>query len=378
MKGILTAALVAAAAIATPAEAIPPPQHFYASADTMEFGQQTVTLRSAARTVTVWNALQQPQAITSITATAPFEVLGHNCGTLQYTESCEVRVAVTPTLPAGTRISGALNIESSAGPASVLGLGVSPSRSLARHFYNAILRREPEAGGAEYWANQLAALSWMGAGPNESHYVMAGYFFNSDEYRAAGKTDIAYVQDLYATFMNREAEPLGLGYWTGQLAAGLPREMVLVSFMFSPEWEAFSAPIVGTGSQRPEADVTMDFYRGLLGRVPDGGSFAYWVGALRQAQCVGPAAVRTTIDNMASSFLASDEYVNRGRDDASHTADLYYAFLRRGADLAGFAYWLDQLDGGRMSRDEVRRAFMASPEFANRVQKVIDAGCYAG
>lgn len=375
MRAILTAALVAATTIAAPAVAIPPPLRFNTLPYQVDFGAQTALMQSAPVSVQVWNGLATRQTITAVTATAPFQVLSHDCGALDYTQSCSVQLAVTPGVPAAGPITGQLSVETDSGPFRLIPLSVLPSRSMARHFYKSILQREPEAGAAEYWASQVQSFTSQGAGPNEAHYVMAGFFFNSAEYTSAGKSDAAFVQDLYTTFMNRTADAPGLVYWTGQLSAGLPREMLLVAFMFSPEWEAFSAPIVGSGTQRPESDMTMDLYRGLLGRVPDSVDFGYWRGALRQAQCVGPAAVRAAIDSIATSFLASAEYSNRARDNAHFVADLYYAFMRRGADLGGFDFWVDKLGRGTLTRDDVRRAFLATPEFEGRLQKVIDAGC---
>ena len=36
---------------------------------------------------------------------------------------------------------------------------------------------------------------------------------------------------------------------------------------------------------RKEIDTVMDFYRGLLGRLPDDGGFDFWLGQFRTAQC---------------------------------------------------------------------------------------------
>ena len=53
------------------------------------------------------------------------------------------------------------------------------------------------------------------------------------------------------------------------------------------------------------------------------------------------------------------------------------AFLRRGApgDLAGVTFWINQIASGAMSREAVRKAFVASPEFQSRVAAIIAQGC---
>jgi 2-methylaconitate cis-trans-isomerase PrpF len=55
--------------------------------------------------------------------------------------------------------------------------------------------------------------------------------------------------------------------------------------------------------------------------------------------------------------------------------DLYNAFLRRGGDSGGVQFWIDQLDSGAQTRDQVRSAFLGSPEFSNRVNNVVQQGC---
>src|SRR6185436_6652450 len=105
---------------------------------------------------------------------------------------------------------------------------------------------------------------------------MASSFFSTGEYSAFGRDNTGFVTDLYATFLNRAPDSGGLADWTGQLAAGMPREVVLASFMFSSEFSAFTRGIFGTTTVRKEIDAAGDFYRGLLGRLPDNAGFSYW------------------------------------------------------------------------------------------------------
>ena len=43
--------------------------------------------------------------------------------------------------------------------------------------------------------------------------------------------------------------------------------------------------------------------------------------------------------------------------------------------LDGVKYWISQLDTNARTRDNVRREFIASPEFSARVQRVVEQGC---
>ena len=61
-------------------------------------------------------------------------------------------------------------------------------------------------------------------------------FFLSDEYTSNGKTDNAYVQQLYRCVLLRDGSPTEIDYWTRQLQQGQTREKVLHLFLISPEF----------------------------------------------------------------------------------------------------------------------------------------------
>ena len=54
----------------------------------------------------------------------------------------------------------------------------------------------------------------------------------------------------------------------------LAQTLVLVSFMFSTEFQTFTQAIFGNVQARKEVDTVVDFYRGLLSRLPDDGGVA--------------------------------------------------------------------------------------------------------
>jgi hypothetical protein len=204
---------------------------------------------------------------------------------------------------------------------------------------------------------------------------MSGSFFASPEYAARKRDTAGFVSDLYVTFFDRAPDAFGLAFWTGQIAAGMPREVALASFMFSPEFASYMQGLFGNTSARAEVDVTMDFYRGLLARLPDTAGFNFWVQRFRTAQCQGAAAVVSQADAISSQFAGSAEYLARNRFVDQYVGDLYNAFLRRGGDLTGVQFWITQISSGALTRDQARKAFVASPEFGARVNAVIAQGC---
>ena len=243
-------------------------------------------------------------------------------------------------------------------------------------YYQSILGRSPDANGIIFWQGEIDRTQGLGIDIKESFRLMASLFFASDEYIRKNPSNNQYITDLYRTFLNRSPDAGGLNYWVGQLAAGLPRSVVMYSFMFMPEFSSYMQGLLGNTGSRGEVAVLVDFYRGFFNRLPDSSGFSYWLGRFRFAQCRGSSAVVAEVDNITRQFLASQEYANRLRNDhRDYVADLYFAFLRRGGDLSGFDYWVSQLNAGLRSRDQIRQDFIQTSEFQTRVQQIIKDGC---
>jgi hypothetical protein len=272
-------------------------------------------------------------------------------------------------------LPGTLTVQSSAGPLTVSLAGFG-ERSLVTHYYRSILRRAPDPAGFNYWQSEAARVAALGANVNEAWFALAMTFYTSSEYVAFNRGNAGYVTDLYNTFFNRPPDAGGLAYWQGQLDQGLPREVALAAYMFSTEFANFTQAIFGNTAVRAEIDVVMDFYRGLLARLPDTGGFNFWVQQFRTAQCQGGNAVYTQVESISSSFANGLEYLGRNRGNAQYVGDLYNAYLRRGGDLGGVQFWIDQLNTNAKTRDQVRRDFQSSAEFNARVNAIVAQGCF--
>ena len=254
-------------------------------------------------------------------------------------------------------------------------LGNASAGSLITRYYQTILGRLPDSGGFGFWQGEIARVQGLGIDVKEAFRVMAGLYFYSPEYLGRGTSDGQYVTDLYRTFFNRVPDGGGQAFWLGQLAAGMPRAVALFDFLFSAEFTTYMNGLLGNTSSRPEVSAVVDFYRGFLNRLPDSPGFNYWLGRFRAAQCQGAAAVNAEVESISGQFAGSAEYLGRNRSNRDFVADLYYAFLRRGGDLAGFNFWLGQIDSGTRSREQLRQAFLRSDEFQGLVQQIINRGC---
>jgi hypothetical protein len=317
-----------------------------------------------------------------VNADAPFGA-SSDCIVLAVGASCSITLTFTApaggaSAPSTTVYTGSVTVATDrAAPSVVASVHAVGEHSLVLHYYRSILRREPDAGGKSFWESEATRMVSLGANINETWFALASSFYGSGEYQAFHADDASYVTDLYRTFFNREPDAGGLAYWAGQVAGGMSREAVLNAFMFSPEFAVFTQAIFGNTAARAEINVVMDYYRGLLARLPDTTGFLYWRGQFRAAQCAPNAAasVRQQADTISKSFMSSPEYTARSRSNAQFVADMYNAFMRRGADQPGLLYWQAQLDAGKMTREQVRTNFLESPEFTQRVNAVIAQGC---
>ena len=249
--------------------------------------------------------------------------------------------------------------------------------TLVEQYYAAILRRPSEAGGKASWTSEADRLCRLGADPAQTFVVMANVFFNTPEYLAFNRDDNGFVTDLYNTFFNRLPDAGGLSYWLSELASGMLRNNVMSWFLLSPEFEATMNSAYPGQTARAETYLVLNLYGGLFRRLAESGGYTYWTGQFRTAQCSAnpAAAVQATIDSVSSEFVASAEYAARATTNSQYVADLYYALLQRGAETGGYHYWIGQLDGGFLSRTQVRQQFLTSPEMTAQSAAIAAQGC---
>ncbi len=100
--------------------------------------------------------------------------------------------------------------------------------------YSLVMGRAADKDGLYIWVLSLTVKA-------ETAESAAKFFFNSDEYALKNTDDATYVTDLYAVFMNREADADGLKFWTDTIAVGMTREEVLSEFAKSQEFANIAA-----------------------------------------------------------------------------------------------------------------------------------------
>jgi hypothetical protein len=237
--------------------------------------------------------------------------------------------------------------------------------------YTIILERDPEPAGLQDWTNQL-----------KNHQIDGASFSNgivmSQEYTNKNDSDETYVNKLYRTFLNREADEGGFNSWVTQLKQGYSRKSVLAGFVNSEEFTQICASygidrgtmtLTEQESARSDDNLHIDteqvksyvtrLYDKILGREPDEGGFNNWVNAITSRQ--QNAAVVAKI-----GFFESQEYANKNRTNEEFVTDCYRSLMGREPDEGGFNDWTGRLNRGEMTRAEViETGFGQSQEFAN-------------
>jgi hypothetical protein len=202
--------------------------------------------------------------------------------------------------------------------------------------FRAVLNRNADPGGLAYWTGQLNRGT-------ASRLQVVQAIRNSPEHFAQE------VQALYQTLLNRPADVPGVQYWVLQLENGTREEQMAFAFLDSPEY-------LGKGDKY----FVDTMYQSLLGRAFDAAGEASWLSQLgddASGNPTHPAAL--THEQVIAAFLYSRE------SEARLVEGYYEVFLQRPADPAGLSSWLGQLQQG-LPFLAIGQQFLASDEFYNR------------
>ena len=230
-------------------------------------------------------------------------------------------------------------------------------QNFVSRMYTVALGRAAEPQGLKDWTNRLLSHEFDGAG-------IANGFIMSDEFKNRRLNDGDYVDTLYRTFFNREADQGGRATWLGDLASGKSRGYVLAGFVNSREFDVLcdSYGIV-RGVMREDGSPINPGIRGFvercylkaLGREGEKAGVEDWTNRI--------ATGAMSAEDVAKSFFFSDEYINKQTDNEAFVETLYQTFMDRASDPAGKADWVGRLNAGT-GRKEVLEGFSRSEEFA--------------
>jgi len=234
-----------------------------------------------------------------------------------------------------------------------------PVKAFARRFYTCLLDREAEEEGLDWWTAQLKEGTYTAA-------QAAASFIFGPEFVGQNNSNEVFLDRLYATFFDREADEGGKTYWLSYLDNGVTREYVTAQFVNSAEFESVCAEygmqrgsigLSGYVNQNPNLTMyVVRCYREIHGREADPSGLEYW--------CEMSATKQSDAAQVARSFVGSQEFVERNLSNKDYMEVLYRAFMGRSSDPGGLAYWLGRLESGT-SRLTALDEFANCPEFWN-------------
>lgn len=147
-----------------------------------------------------------------------------------------------------------------------------------------------------------------------------------------------FISQLYPDLLNRNVDPTGLTFWSGQLTQGQSIGSVVLSIESSPEYKL------------DEVDA---MYQTLLNRQVDTASAGFWEGIVQ----------KNGVEAAEASIAGSQEFFNdAGGANAGFLSRLYKTVLNRPLDPAGSSFFSAQLASGT-SRTTVAFEVLTSPEY---------------
>ena len=226
--------------------------------------------------------------------------------------------------------------------------------------YTVTLDRGSDPAGFAAWKDMLLNGKSVGV------YIAYGFMF-SDEYVAKNKDNRAFVKDLYTLFLDREPDEDGYNLWVGLLESGKSREEIFAGFANSTEFYGICESYgITAGFYDARYDIFQindvnlfveRMYQTCLGRRGDMDGHILWVSKLLNKELTGVEC--------AKNFIKSDEYVSKNLSNDEYVENLYKAFMGRASDAEGKSLWLNALNTGTMTRDEVFAGFANSKEFGD-------------
>ena len=232
------------------------------------------------------------------------------------------------------------------------------SAHLAQRLYQGGLGREADALGLSFWTEALQ----QGMG---SAAVARGLLGSAEAAAADTVPDAVFVGGIYEALLGRTASGAELAFWTELLVSGQARGDVLAGIAASQE----AAQQQGDGAlvvADLEAVQVGHAYHALLGRDADLGGLGFWQAALEAGQDFA-----AMLAEMATAGEAAARFGQGGH--AAFLERLYAEALGREGDAEGLAFWTAALSNG-MARADVAIAFATAEESQAQLQRLAEEG----
>ena len=192
--------------------------------------------------------------------------------------------------------------------------------------------------------------------------------FLSAEYEGRGRTCEEFIDDLYRTFLFREASPDELDIWCAGEPGWNRAEAMSIIARSQEARESFEALFPGRHGE-PLRDFVGAMYAGILDRLPEHGGLEAWTSTFPAQP--GPEQ-RHAARFMTGTLFDSEEFRgNLPQDEAAAArrtvVHLYRTFMNRYPMTPEIDFWAGELLAQEWTLDEVLDYFAASAEFGERL-----------
>ena len=130
------------------------------------------------------------------------------------------------------------------------------------------------------------------------------------------------VQEAYIAYYGRPADPGGLTHWVGQLDTGITFDVMLQAFGTSDE------AVTLFGNKTPEETIQTLFQQ-ILGRTPDAGGLAFYVGKLKDGSMTGITIAQNVFDGATdddATMVANKLAVAKAFNESLNTTEKKAAY----------------------------------------------------
>lgn len=234
----------------------------------------------------------------------------------------------------------------------------TPIQQYVRRLYEVLLERQPDTQGFNTYVHALEKGKSTAGG-------VALAIIDSPEFINKKYSDQTYVKKLYSALLNRRAGSSEVAEWANQIKEGVSRRFVLAQVVQSPEFLKIcnsckispgNIPILENRDKNYKITAYVSrCYRNILGRTADVQGLNTWTGVLLSGK--GGSEI-------VNSFILSDEFKRKRKNNSEFIDIMYQSMLGRAADAGGKANWLDCLEKG-VSYQYIINGFSGSREFKN-------------
>ena len=243
------------------------------------------------------------------------------------------------------------------------------ARSFVTRCYQIILKRDPDAGGLDYWTGAIVK------GKTASQMIYG--FITSNEFRNRNLNNRGIIETLYLAALNRTPDQGGMTYWLERMDRGDSLAAVVNGFCDSDEFRNVCAQhriqpgkVAEGGKNVPETNGNKEqaehwdegkvkafiarIYPAAFSRNAGEEETGYWANLILTGGKTPKQVVR--------DILTSSEFRARGKQGEDLIRTLYRVYFNREADEAGLGYWMGKINEGATT-DQLPDGFASSAEF---------------